>query len=199
MILESADKRFLGMLRTRGNLQASGITIHYSADRDVARTMATLIKSELGYHFLIARDGTTFQLVDTSFSVAHAGKAEWLGKSPNSHHIAICLMSWGKLIKKEDEYLNWASGKIAPHEVRTKMGDSTYWDKFTPEQEKMLRLLLRNFIFAGIDPSGICGHDESAIPFGRKTDPGASLSMSMPELRASLMDLTKPPHEKPVV
>lgn len=195
MILHSCDKRFLGMLRTRANLAASGITIHYSADRDVGRTIATLVRSDLGYHFLIARDGTIFQLADTRFTVAHAGKAQWLGKSPNSHHIAVCIMSWGKLTKENGQYLTWAKGKLPEAEVREK--DGSYWDMATVEQEKMLTLLLKNFVIDGIDPESICGHDEAALPLGRKTDPGATLALTMPEIRSFLTDAVKLRSEKP--
>lgn len=188
MNIADVDNRFLGKIVTNGDLKPLGVTVHYSADRDVARTVRSLVDSGMGYHFLIDREGTVFQLADTKRSVAHAGKALWRTLSPNKYHIAVSLQSWGKLELFGQTYMTWAGGKIPIGEVRT-LEDGTHWDAATPKQEKSLIRLLRSFVQKGIEADRICGHDESALPRGRKLDPGGTLSLSMQALRAKLVEV----------
>jgi len=157
----------------------TGITVHYTADGDIARVKREMDKSKVGYHFIIDRNGALHQTANLTKSVNHAGKAMWNGQSPNRTHIAVAIVSWGFL---NDDGLAWNGTKV----IGTKR-KGQLWDAASEAQEKMLMHLLRELMadFA-ISPGNICGHDECALPKGRKSDPGQTLSMSMSDIRKML-------------
>lgn len=158
----------------------TGITIHYTADGDIDRVKREMDKSKIGYHFIIDRDGLIHQTAALTKSVNHAGKALWNGQSPNRTHIAIAVVSWGLV---NDDKIAWNGTKV-PFAVKRK---GQYWDSATPAQERSLMKLLFGLISDfQIRASNICGHDECALPPGRKIDPGCVFSFSMPELRKAL-------------
>jgi N-acetyl-anhydromuramyl-L-alanine amidase AmpD len=168
--------------------QPSGITVHYSADRDVGRVIQSLKDHHLGYHLLIDRDGKIIQLCYLDKKVSHAGKATWLEKSCNSWHLAVCLISWGWL---ESDYTSWAGVPVDPTETAHRVGNlnkkkKLIWDAATDIQQEKLFEIMRWFISYGMDPRAICGHDEAAVPAGRKADPGGVLLWTMEQIRTIL-------------
>ena len=180
------NKALIGSVKTTGALDLKGITLHYSADRDVPRTVASLIKAGLGYHYLIGRNGMIYPLAEDTHALAHAGTASWHGYSPNRHHVAICVMSWGKLTIKNGTLATWTGAPLPPEEVRT-LGDGSQWDKATIEQEaSLLRLLYHYTTERGVDPDHLCGHSECCFPKGRKSDPGGVLALPLPKIREML-------------
>ena len=172
-------------------MKPTGITVHYTADRDAARTVRSLVSSGLGYHFLIGRDGTIFQLADTSLGLSHAGKAIWNGASPNRSHVAISMLSWGKLVElAKGAYVSWNGLAIKPNEISNK--DGHFWDFCPlPQEASLVALLIALCFDAKINPANICGHSECAIPSGRKADPGGVLSHTMDELRGIVVSATE--------
>jgi len=155
----------------------TGVTIHYTASRDLKSTHNTLLERGLNYHMIIDRDGMVTQTAIMTQRVHHAGPAAWRGKSPNRHHIAIALLNWGRL----NNGRTWAGQGIPREDIVTKKG--VQWHKATAQQERALLEVCRWLVCMGIDPDMICGHDECCLPKGRKTDPGGILSYSMPKLR----------------
>lgn len=157
----------------------TGITVHYTADGDLARVKREMDKQNVGYHFIIDRNGSLHQTANLAKAVNHAGKAMWNGQSPNRTHIAVSFVSWGLL---NDDSLAWNGTKIVGLNRRGHL-----WDPATEAQEKrlysLLRDLMRDFEISALN---ICGHDECALPHGRKVDPGGSLSKSMVEIRKDL-------------
>ena len=164
----------------------TGITIHYTAARSWEGVVQALKARDLNYHLLIDREGNVIQTAVLNKRVNHAGKASWLGKSPNLSHIAIALLNWGRL---DEEKKTWAGKKLPQNEVA--MRKNYYWDRCTNLQEEGLITVLRWFMAVGIDPDHICGHDECALPAGRKIDPGGILSATMPEIRSELNDFKR--------
>lgn len=158
-----------------------GITIHYSADTDYSRVYSWLKKEGLNYHLLIDEVGMIIQTGTLDKMVNHAGKANWNKLSPNKYHVSICLMSWGKLTLKDDKYYSWNDQEIPFEDMAIR--NNFYWHKATIEQEKMLIAVLDWFVDNGINTENICGHDECALPLGRKTDPGGVLSFSIESIR----------------
>lgn len=158
----------------------TGITVHYTADSDIDRVKREMDKTRIGYHFLIAKNGTLHQTANLTKSVNHAGKAMWNGQSPNRTHIAVAVVSWGLL---NSDSLAWNGTRVLnPVKRRGKM-----WEPATTAQEARLMDLLRDLIKEfGILPSNICGHDECALPQGRKIDPGGTLSKTMSDIRKEL-------------
>lgn len=155
-----------------------GITIHYTASRDILGVEEALRKKKLRYHLVIDRDGSVIQLASLTHTVAHAGKAIWKGKSPNREHISIALLSWGLLDKNKK---TWTGKGLPDNEIAFRQGE--WWDKATMLQEESLITVCRWLLCFRITPEGICGHHECCIPKGRKSDPGGVLSMEMEAFR----------------
>lgn len=169
-----------------------GITVHHTADNNVQRVIDDLKAQGLGYHVIIDRDGTIIQTTYLSQRVNHAGIAKWNGVSPNREHVAVSLVSWGAVTKKGGKYVAWNGSEVVASQVAQRRGNLTdqlyYWHIATPKQEQALMTFLRWAIMRGLDRADFCGHDECALPEGRKSDPGGVLSKTMAEIRAELTD-----------
>jgi len=177
---------------SRGELDCRGATVHYTADRSLPRVINDGISTGIGYHLTIDRDGSVHQNCWLDKAVAHAGDATWNGVSPNRHHVAVALLSWG--ILEVDRFTGqkktWTGIVLPDAEIAERPalnGQMCWWDKATPEQEASIVLVLRWLMTAGKFPAlNVCGHDECAIPKGRKSDPGGVLAAGMHGLRAKL-------------
>lgn len=173
-----------------GKMVPSGVTVHYTADGSARKSIAALKGAGLGYHIIIDRDGTVYQTCYLTQSVYHAGKAMWNGRSPNRHHLAVAVVSWGAVTLKDGNYRAWTGMPLPREEVQRREGNlgsgDYHWHVCTRPQENALLAFLRWAVSKGIKPEDVCGHDECAIPKGRKADPGGVLSLSMLELRDAL-------------
>lgn len=157
----------------------TGITIHYTADGNMDRVKREMSTKKVGYHFIIDRDGSLHQTAHLLKAVNHAGKAMWNGQSPNLTHIAIAFISWGLL---NADGFAWNGSK----EVNVKRR-GYLWDAASQAQETRLSTLVRQLMLEfAISAANICGHDECALPQGRKVDPGGSLKLSMSDFRKSI-------------
>jgi N-acetyl-anhydromuramyl-L-alanine amidase AmpD len=170
-----------------GPMLPLGVCIHYLADRDITRAIESLTGANLGYHLIIDRDGKITQTTYFNLRVNHAGLASWNNLSPNRSFISVALASWGYLT---DDHKSWNGLVLPEKDIAKRKGNLDQkiycWDKATIEQEKSLEKILLWLISKGIDVKNICGHDESALPLGRKQDPGGVISKPMKELRAYL-------------
>lgn len=170
-----------------GDMVPLGVTVHYLADVNIERAIKSLTSEKLGYHFIIDRNGSVLQTCYLSHSVNHAGKADWRGHSPNRHHVAVALSSWGLASRKGETFTAWNGAELPAAEIARRPSNTSnalyHWHAATQAQEASLIKLLRWLVKNGIDPKNVCGHDECCIPVGRKSDPGGVLSMTMGELR----------------
>ena len=158
-------------------LGPTGITVHYTADNDFERVKRAMKAEVIGYHLVITKDGKIHQTSRLDKTVDHAGKALWQRQSPNRCHIAISIVSWGKL---NSEKKSW-NGELCPAAI---MRNGAWYDSATSEQEESLVKLCKYFrdkIRLPFD--SIAGHDEVCIPKGRKVDPGNVMSFDMEALR----------------
>jgi N-acetyl-anhydromuramyl-L-alanine amidase AmpD len=164
----------------------TGITLHHTADRSLPHVIQYGIAENVGYHLIIDRDGSIHQTANLNYKIYHAGKAMWLKESPNRNHIAVAVVSWGRVERIGDEFKSWTGAKI-PHDLVAHR-EGGYWDQATSIQESALwtviKWLVKEF---KIDPRKICGHSECAIPKGRKDDPKGVLSLTMDEIRQGLL------------
>lgn len=183
-------------LLSRGPWEAGrpvGVTVHHAADRDMQRVLMDGKTSGLGYHLIIDRAGLVTQAAYMDERVDHAGDAEWNGHSPNRNHLAVCVLSWGRVNYTPSGFVVWAKGQplLDPSACALRPdnlgGPAGWWDACTTAQEATLMSVLRWAVATGIDPANICGHDECALPLGRKDDPGGALSQRMVDVRKSLM------------
>lgn len=158
----------------------SGITVHYSANPNLKSLKREMIETKIGYHFLINKDGKIHQTSRMDYTVNHAGKAMWLKESPNRAHIAIAVLSWGRLDKEKRAW----NGDVVPDAV---FRNGYFWDSTTQVQEEALVTICKYMATKFKMPlNSACGHDECCIPLGRKIDPGNVMSFDMTELRGRI-------------
>jgi N-acetylmuramoyl-L-alanine amidase len=136
------------------------IVIHDTATLDVASVLATFdnLAEQRSAHFVIDRDGTTYQLVAPRFKAWHAGESALWGRADvNEFSIGIELVD-------VDEP---AAGthRQGPHE--TTLG-------YTDAQLTACLALCVSLVmtYPGITVNRIVGHEHVALPPGRKVDPG---------------------------
>jgi len=155
----------------------TGITLHYSAGGSAVSSYRHLKANNLGYHFLIDRNGSVHQMYYLDSTCYHAGNATWKGESPNKKHIAICLASFGQLNKDN----RTCYGNLICDAVERQ---NAHWEPATPEQEiSLLQLCVWLCKNLAIKSEKICGHSEACVPVGRKQDVGGVISLSMAEFR----------------
>ena len=150
---------------------------------------------------LIEPDGGLIQLARLDRSVAHAGKAQWNGKSPNRCHLSFCLLNWGWLEQHGEDFKSWAGAFVLGDNAKTGKditGKKRFWHSATPEQFNSLVRISKWAMAHGISPDDVCGHDEAALPLGRKLDPGGVLPCSMGDFRELLRN-EKENSEKPEI
>jgi N-acetyl-anhydromuramyl-L-alanine amidase AmpD len=183
--VENLDRLSTGFWPTG---EPRGVTLHYTASGNLSSAIDTCYASGLGYHLIIDRDGLIHQLSRLDRRVNHAGPAHWRAFSPNQEHLAVALVGWGKLIAHAGGFQSWCGTNIRMLEVVQRFdwqGISANWHAATCAQESMLLDILRWTVKTfNIDPMDICGHDECAIPVGRKEDPGGMLKWPTRQLRS---------------
>ena len=172
-----------------------------SAEQQAQWSIKSAVDNGSFAYFLIDADGNVYQQFPLNEWGYHAGTSSWKGLSGNvsDELVGIEVMCAGKL---EDA----GNGKYKAWFTTTSKGDALFderevrhaptdrhnikrgvYHKYTEFQEQALTELL---LWLEKNGQGIfkidyvLGHDEVAP--GRKSDPGASLSMSMPEYRQVL-------------
>jgi N-acetylmuramoyl-L-alanine amidase len=119
----------------RGDLRPHLIVLHYTAmeSAEAARDWLCDPASEVSSHYVLARDGTCWQLVDEAMRAWHAGAGCWQGcEDVNSASVGIELANTGA-------------------------------EPFPEPQMAALEELLRGVMARwGIPPEGVIGHSDSA-------------------------------------
>lgn len=139
-------------------------------------------------YFLIDREGVVYQCAPLDKWGYHAGTSSHpkLGTSVSRYLVGIEVMASGTMKKQGDKWVSWFGHAVGDSEVRTSpkkdnIAAGTY-HKFTVAQEGALKdliLWLKRNNPNVFDLDLVVGHD--TIAAGRKVDPGAALSMSIPE------------------
>lgn len=186
--------------KKRGRFQTplqepDGAVVHYTVSGNSAKSAESVVRS-------LAARGLGCPVVDGSGTIYvpegfdwerdiayHAGASAWKGKSSVSNRkIGFEMCGWGSDAKKQKVPDDQIRIGLANNGSKSKNG----YQKFTPEQEEFLvnvMVYLKNKYPKTFSYDGVCGHDECATPLGRKNDPGASLSMSMPAFRTLLKSI----------
>lgn len=110
---------------------------------------------KFSYHFIILRSGVIYQLAPVNMYVHHAGRSRFgsiFGKSCNYNSIGIALVGGdAKEVGKENahfELTQYSSCANLINQIKTNCPDAQINEKY------------------------LVGHDQVAIPRGRKKDPG---------------------------
>lgn len=171
-----------------------GLVVHYTVSGSSAASAVSILKylakSGLGC-MVMDEDGVIYH--PESFDVlkdaaAHAGLSKWNGRSGlNSYYAGMEICNWGKLDSKS---------RPKARGVRSSKGEANIikgdYEPYTAKQEAALINFCK---WAKINNpafkfENVVGHDECRAKAGKpggKSDPGASLSMTMPQLRALLL------------
>jgi N-acetyl-anhydromuramyl-L-alanine amidase AmpD len=185
------------------NKYPQGAVVHFTAgrslegDKNAENTVKGGVKNGYAF-FVISSTGTVYQNFPLSHWGSHAGvsKHPVLGTSVSRKLVGIEICNAGSLKKKGDKYVSWFDEEYTEAQVRKVSKKDNMqagiYHKYTEAQEKALVDLIiwmhkNNPKVFSLDL--VLGHDEVCAPKGRKNDPGGSLSMSMPELRAHLKKL----------
>lgn len=165
--------------------KCSGLVVHYtvsgSSKANAKGVLSYMCKKGLGCP-VMDENGVIFipENMDIMSDYAyHAGTSRWNGQSGMSRYfMGIEICSWGKLNKKTE--LKAKDMRHVKAEANIKAG--TY-EPYTKAQEESLKNLILWML--DVNPEfkvdNIVGHDEIAPE--RKSDPGGSLSLSMPKYR----------------
>jgi len=194
-----------GQMKTQGkykNLYPVGAVVHFTAGRSRTEKDAeimTRLAQERGHcYFVIGPTGKVYQSFPLTEWGYHAGPSQYgkLGGALSRQLVGIEITSAGKLAEATDGRLISWFGESIEHEFARYLDKDRensrkgYFHKFTDEQESsLIKLILwlkgNNPTIFNLD--NVIGHNECAMPRGRKVDPGGSLSMSMAELRSLLV------------
>lgn len=185
-----------------------GIVVHYTAGHQVLGSGSLEYGREQGFCFLlIDAAGVVHQAHPLNEWGYHAGKSAYAGLNGtvSDELLGIEIACAGKceevVVNGNKRYKAWFHNNRAdyfhPEQVRYSKGEANieagWYQKYTPAQEKALIDLI--LWLKNNDPVGcfsfdmILGHDEVCLPKGRKQDPGASLSTTMPNFRKMLKSL----------
>lgn len=186
-----------------------GAICHFTAGRSKGGLLRAVNTAkygkQCGYTYLtISEDGEIVQSFPLNKWGYHAGQSFWpgLGSGVSQHLVGIEICNAGRLEKTKEGFKSWFGEIYSQEEVRFHPGfdnvQKGYYHSFSAKQEDSLVQLLLWLKKNNPDVfkfEYVLGHDEVATPKGRKNDPGAALSMTMPifrkHLEAKYLELTK--------
>lgn len=161
------------------------VVIHYTGGSNGRRSAAWMRRGSArrAPHFVGFRDGGGEQLVPVHLSAWHAGSSAWSGTyGCNRISIGIELANHGLLHRDGDRFLYECAGNLyryrGPDPIRAELELPNgvvmdgWWEPYTDAQLDWLERLLDDLRRAHYEFE-VVGHEEIAVPVGRKTDPGA--------------------------
>lgn len=171
-----------------------GLIVHFTAghcetEQDMINSMNWGRSQNLSF-MGIGPTGRIYQATPLDRWGSHAGSSSWptLGSSVSQYLVGVEIASAGKV---DSSGKSWFGKTYAADRLRTVKKEANRqagtYVKYTTEQEEAL-ISLCLWLKANnpqvFDFDLVLGHDE--VSPSRKDDPGGSLSMTMPELRAEL-------------
>ena len=178
---------------SRQNLKVDWITIHYTGGTSAINAARWLCRREAqaSAHYVIGYEGVIYQLAPLNKRTWHVGQGEVYSNGKmlrgrcDRSAIGIEIANPGPLYKFNK--LDWyyvVGRKEVPYD-KDKYGDpkrvydeyyskvSSFWAPYSERQLKSLFNLCNKLCLDfNISESDILGHDEVALPPGRKLDPG---------------------------
>lgn len=199
-------------MKTQGRYERGyprGAVVHYTAGSTAASAISQAMTSGYAY-FVIDRGGVIYQGAPLDRWGYHCGPSQhpdFPGATGLSRHlVGIEMVSAGRVEEDKPDadgvrrFRQWweknPSRFLREDEVRYAATDfnnvrAGYYHAFDDDQESALVNLLMwlktNDVTDSFGLPWVLGHDEIAP--GRKSDPGAALSMSMPDFRLKLYRL----------
>lgn len=171
-----------------------GLVVHFTAGSSAESSIEW--GREQGFAFwMLKKDGTLIQTHTLDVWGPHAGISSWKGinGTVSDELLGLEIDCAGRLEKDGANWKSWF-GRVVPEKLRRySKGEANivegWYEAFTPEQEATLEafaLWLKRNHPDVFNLDLVLGHDE--VSPGRKNDPGAALSMTMPAFRARLKE-----------
>jgi N-acetylmuramoyl-L-alanine amidase len=175
---------------SRDDCEIYGCVIHYTAGGSALGTVRWLADpmSRASAHFVVSRDGSVTQLVCTEVKAWHAGISEMeyqgeMTSDASRFTIGIELANHGYLHRDGDRFLYEIGRELKtyrreqPIEMALRYYDGRllagWWEPYPDAQIDALQtLLLQLSAQYGEAAGNVIGHEEIAMPLGRKRDPG---------------------------
>lgn len=176
---------------SRRGLETTGTLLHYTAGGRASGSVRWLCNpaARASAHFVFARSGRNTQLVDLAMKAWHAGisESDYMGEMTSDvsrFTIGVELANHGCLQRDGDRFLYEIGRELRPYHgpepvKATLLYDNGprvpgWWEPFADDQLDALQAFLRkiaNKLGAHV-AHNLIGHDEVAMPLGRKRDPG---------------------------
>jgi len=159
------------------------LVMHYMAGRSLRHGCDWLVRpiARASAHLGIGRDAEVEQLVPFTKIAWHAGESKYQGlRHLNWHSIGIELDNAGRLTKQNGVWKAWFGDRYDDNValVATHKNESapSGWHTYTPEQiEVAVEIGALLVVTYGLQD--VLGHDDIAVPVGRKCDPGPAFPM----------------------
>ena len=193
MILDKYPQSPSPNISSRGGHHAEVITFHYTAGAHARGDVSWLCNPASGRsaHFDVGRDGTVWQLAPLGKKAWHAGQSEMvvpsLGETlsdANRFTIGIEFSNHGYLEHGDDGRFYYYIGGARylyskdAHPIKAALRFDTghtvsgYWEPFPGVQIEAAIELVGDIREATDVDMPIVGHEDIAMPLGKKTDPG---------------------------
>ena len=156
------------------------IVAHYTATGTLSSALNHFRKatSKVSAHLLIDDSGAIVQCVPFDRIAWHCGASRWgYLQGLNEYSIGFEFVNWGKLTKRDGKYHSWAGTEINPDmweivkATHPMTGKQDYYQGYTQEALDS-GFAAAQAIAKHYGIISAAGHWETAIPEGRKIDPG---------------------------
>lgn len=175
---------------SRNGADIMATVLHYTAAGSAAGTAVWFADdaSRVSSHFIIGRQGEIIQCVDLANAAWHCGQAEIVidGEAhSNANQISIgielanagyleCIAgAWCYPVGEEHWPYHGPEPQLATLQWDNRIAIEGHWEPYPDAQIDALQALLRRL--AELHPEAVqnlIGHEEIAMPLGRKKDPG---------------------------
>lgn len=179
-------------LSSRRGEQVSGCVIHYTGGGSAHGSVSWLCnpQSKVSAHFVVSRSGHVTQLVPLDHAAWHAGVSEMqhmgeMKADANRFTVGIELANHGRLQRINGSYWYGIGGTLKMYrrqepvfaKLKYDSGNvvEAWWEPYPDAQIDALQALLKMISQTGgfrEAAKNVVGHEEIAMPLGRKTDPG---------------------------
>lgn len=162
----------------------TGVVVHATAGGSGRATAGWARDTPQGrsWHLLLERDGTLYQQVPLTHQAWHAGRSSWAGRADlNAWTVGVELANHLLLERAGDTFFSDLGGRRAPYHGPTPVHGvlrfdgltptEGWWEPYPEAQLRALDALLGRLAALGLGTQ-LVGHDEVAVPAGRKLDPG---------------------------
>jgi N-acetylmuramoyl-L-alanine amidase len=174
-------------------MAVEGAIVHYTAGNQASGTIKwfQMQESRASAHFVIDREGAITQMVDLDKAAWHAGRGEITYRGKPTQRVNSCTLGFelcnhGLLIQGDDGQFYYEVGrelklyrqKTQPKQAILRFSPTHevvgWWEPYSDAQIASFTKLLLRLKENGFDRAvaHLLGHEEIAVPVGRKTDPG---------------------------